>query len=60
MFHKYLSKVHTWFAVNRLSLNVSETNYMIFGNRNVKTPISLKINNEAINIAVITHFTCLD
>ena len=44
-----LNKPHTWFAVNQLSLNVSKTNYMIFRNRSVKTPISLQINNEEIN-----------
>ena len=39
-----LSNLHTWFAVNQLSLSVSKTNYMIFGNRSVKTRISSKIN----------------
>ena len=38
--------LHTWFAVNRLS--VSKTNYMIFGNLNVNTRNPLKVNNEEI------------
>ena len=38
-FNKYFNMLHTWFAVNRLSLNVSKTNYLIFVNRCVKTHI---------------------
>ena len=30
---KQLDKLNAWFAVNKLSLNVSKTNYMIFGNK---------------------------
>ena len=33
-----------WFSVNRLSLNVTKTNYMIFGNRKLTADISVKIN----------------
>ena len=51
-----LNKLHTWFAVNRLSLNVSKTNYMIFGNRSVKKHISLKVNNEEIDRVEVTTF----
>ena len=43
-----LNKLHTWFAVNRLYLNVSKTNYMIFGNCIVMTPISLQIHYEKL------------
>ena len=28
-------QLHTWFSVNILSLNVSNTNYMIFGTRRI-------------------------
>ena len=28
-----LEQLQTWFSVNRLSLNISKTNYMIFCNR---------------------------
>ena len=34
-----LDKLNVWFSVNRLSLNIAETNYMIFGNRTLKTPL---------------------
>ena len=30
-----LTKLNIWFALNKLSLNVSKTNYMVFGNRNI-------------------------
>ena len=32
-----LEKLCVWFAVNRLSLNISKTNYMLFGNRILTT-----------------------
>ena len=28
-----LDKLYVWFSVNRLSLNIVKTNYMVFGNR---------------------------
>ena len=28
-----LDKLHRWFQVNKLSLNISKTNFMIFGNK---------------------------
>ena len=52
-----LSKLHTWFVVNRLSIYVLTTKYiMIFLNRRVNTRISLKINNEEINRVEVTQF----
>ena len=32
-----LDKICTWFAVNKLSLNVSKTSYMLFGNNTLLT-----------------------
>ena len=32
---KQLHKLNSWFAVNKLSLNVSKTKYMIFGNKKI-------------------------
>ena len=28
-----LDKLHSWFQVNKLSLNIAKTNFMIFGNK---------------------------
>ena len=30
-----LSKLSKWFSINKLSLNVTKTSYMLFGNRHV-------------------------
>ena len=34
MINAGLDQLQLWFSVNRLSLNVTKTNYMFFGNRN--------------------------
>ena len=34
--NKELQTLTTWFSVNRLSLNVKKTNYILFSNKNVK------------------------
>ena len=44
-----LEQLKTWFSVNRLSLNISKTNYMIFGNRILTADICVRINKEKIN-----------
>ena len=51
-----LAKIDRWFKVNKLSLNVSKTNYMVFTNRrkNVKCP--LKINGTEIEKVTISKF----
>ena len=50
-----LDKLHVWFAVNRLSLNVTKTNYMMFGNRKLNTSISIKMNKEALDRVKSQH-----
>ena len=38
-----LDKLNAWFNVNKLSLNVAKTNYMVFGkNRNKKTLLTIQ------------------
>ena len=49
MINNGLEQLQVWFSVNRLSLNVTKTNYMIFGNRKLTADISVKINKEIIN-----------
>ena len=51
-----LDKLNVWFSVNRLSLNIAKTNYMIFGNRALKTSLSIKINKVTINSVEASTF----
>ena len=51
-----LEQLQTWFSVNRLSLNISKTNYMIFGNRRITADICVRINKEKINRVNSTTF----
>ena len=47
--NKELRKLFEWLIINRLSLNFSKTNYVIFHSKNKpKIPITIKINNKAI------------
>ena len=43
--NKDLKKLHTWLIVNRLSLNINKTNFVIFHpfNKPLKKKITLKI-----------------
>ena len=51
-----LEQLQTWFSVNRLSLNISKTNYMIFGNRRLTADIRVRINKEKTNRVNSTIF----
>ena len=45
-----LVKLYEWLCINRLSLNVSKTNFVIFCPTNKpKIPVNILINNEQIN-----------
>ena len=37
-----LEQLQTWFSVHRLSLNISKTNYMIFGNHRISADICVR------------------
>ena len=44
-----LEQLQIWFSVNRLSLNISKINYMIFGNRRITADICVrKIKRKSI------------
>ena len=49
--NKELNKLSLWLNVNRLSLNIDKTNYIIFHpyNKPAKHHITIKINKKAIN-----------
>ena len=46
-----LEKLSVWFKANKLSLNISKTNYMLFSNRKnlMNEAIDLKIDESIIN-----------
>ena len=45
-----LEKPHKWFCINRLSLNITKTNFVIFHSINKpKVPVTILINKEAID-----------
>ena len=48
--NKELHKLYLWLNVNRLSLNIDKTNYIIFHtyNKPMKEHITIKINKKAI------------
>ena len=49
--NKELRKLHLWLNVNRLSLNIDKTNFIIFHpfNKPSKHNVTIKINKKAIN-----------
>ena len=51
-----LRKLHIWFSVTILSLNVDETNYMLFGNCCKKSNIDVKIDNTFLDRVYVTNF----
>ena len=51
-----LDKLNTWFIINKLSLNVSKTNYILFGNRKVHSDLDIKIHNDKITRVSETKF----
>ena len=53
---KELDKLNIWFAVNKLSLNISKTNFIIFGNRKFNEKLSITINEFEIERVYVTKF----
>ena len=53
---KDLNILHKWFAINKLSLNISKTKFIIFGNKMINTEIHLTINNIQIEQTNNTKF----
>ena len=43
-----LEKLNIWFSLNKLSLNVTKTNYMVFGKKNNNSSEIIKFNNHTI------------
>ena len=51
-----LDKLQRWFQVNNLSLNISKTNFMIFGNKLREDNHVVSINGMNINRVYVTKF----
>ena len=51
-----LDKMCTWFAVNKLSLNVLKTSYMLFGNNTLSANIDITINGVNIDRVRVAKF----
>ena len=56
MLNRELTKLCIWFAVNKLSLNLSKNNYMLFRNRPPEIDINVYINNERTTRAHVAKF----
>jgi hypothetical protein len=51
-----LNYLNQWFAVNKLSLNVSKTNFMIFSKTNINEDYTVSINKVNIKRVYMTKF----
>ena len=51
-----LMKLEKWFALNKLSLNISKTNYMIFCKSQVEQNFQISFGNKLINKVNETFF----
>ena len=54
--NRELSKLFVWFSINKLSLNLGKTNYMLFRSRPPDLELHLKINNAEIPKVTATKF----
>ena len=51
-----LDKLHVWLSVNKLSLNVDKTNFILFGNRKIIDNVCISMNNSIITRVCATKF----
>ena len=51
-----LSKLFAWFSVNKLSLNLTKTNYILFQNRLPDEELKLIINNTELPRVTVVQF----
>ncbi len=56
MLNRELAKLCKWFAVNKLSLNLSKTSYMLFRNGPPDVDFNVFIENERINRVHLIKF----
>ena len=51
-----LDKLNVWFRVNKLSLNISKTNYILFGKKSISQNFHVLINGVTIERVEKTKF----
>ena len=51
-----LNKLHVWLSVDKLSLNVDKTNYILFGNRKNIDNVCISMNNSILTRVRATKF----
>ena len=51
-----LEKLCVWFAVNKLTVNITKTNYMLFGSRTLNKEVNIKMQNVNIERVRVTTF----
>ena len=51
-----LDKMYKWFCVNKLSLNIAKTNYILFGRYTYQQDVAIVINNVTIQRVQATKF----
>ena len=56
--NKELDKVSNWLKVNKLSLNIKKTHFILFHNKQklIHTKINIKIDNSEIERVFLTKF----
>ena len=52
-----MNKLYTWFKINKLTLNLSKTNFMVFGHTNAPCEYNISIDN--INIEQVNYIKFL-
>jgi len=51
-----LDKLNVWFMVNKLSLNIKKTNFMIFSKKRVKNDLRIAIDNHNLEKVEVIQF----
>ena len=55
-FNKELADISTWLKVNKLSLNIKKTHYMIFSRKKLSHPLDLRIDNQNVHVTKTSKF----
>ena len=54
-----LNKLSTWFNANKLSLNISKTNFMVLSRKKINNTLTVIVNGTNIERVYITKFLCV-